>query len=78
MWCCPFVALATSIGGQISKRPGRGVGPGVSWAPVLGRPPLIDRWITSLVIATLLVAPVAKAFAQSGNHGDGHAQMHDI
>src|SRR5260370_1024627 len=78
MWCCPFVVLATSFGGQTSKmaRPRRW--PWVSLGPVVGRPPLIDRWITSLVIATLLVAPVAKAFGQSGNGGDGHAQMRDI
>jgi hypothetical protein len=52
--------------------------PWASLVPVLGRPPLIGRWITSLVIATLLIAPAATAFAQSGDHGDGHAQMHDI
>ena len=52
--------------------------PWASMDPVLGRPPFIGRWITRLVIATLLVAPAAKAFAQSGKHGDSHAQMHDI
>jgi hypothetical protein len=51
------------------------------WVPlgsVLRGPRLIDRWIISLAVAALLVPPFANVFAQSGDHGDGHAEMHDI
>ena len=37
-----------------------------------------DRNISMLVLATLLATAPVAALAQSGGHGDGHAQMHDL
>jgi hypothetical protein len=40
---------------------------------------MMDRHIAMFFLAALLIGScVAAVRAQSGEHGDGHAQMHDI